>query len=213
MWDLLATRIGPWLEQPGHVPFLVGCDCSVVVGTSQTLDRAAPGDVHVLYVDGDFDDGAPDPARCQSAAAMAVWLLSRPSPFWTGPPLGPSQITVIGWSRPSESRDIAVPSVSLADLRRFGPAAAVQRVLDALRPDAALLLLFDIDVFADGALPAAYFPHAEGLTLSEGAALLKTILADPRVRLVEVSEYATLRDLDRRRVGEVTDILVGALGR
>jgi arginase family enzyme len=36
---------------------------------------------------------------------------------------------------------------------------------------------------------AAYFPHAEGLTLSEGAALLKTILADPRVRLVEVSEY------------------------
>ena len=53
---------------------------------------------------------------------------------------------------------------------------------------------------------AAYFPHAEGLTLSEGAALLKTILADPRVRLVEVSEYATLRDLDRRRVGELTDI-------
>ena len=112
VWDLLATRIGPWLAQPGHVPFLVGCDCSVVVGTSQALERAAPGDVHVLYVDGDFDDGAPDPARCQSAAAMAVWLLSRPSPFWTGTPLGSSQITVIGWSRPSQSRDVAVPSVS-----------------------------------------------------------------------------------------------------
>jgi len=68
-------------------------------------------------------------------------------------------------------------------------------------------------VFADAALPAAYFPDAEGLTLSEGAALLKTILADPRVRLVEVGEYATLRDLDRRRVSELTDILVGALGR
>ena len=49
------------------------------------------------------------------------------------------------------------------------------------------------------------------MTLSEGAALLKTILADPRVRLVEVSEYATFRDVDRRRVGELTDILAGAL--
>ena len=88
----------------------------------------------------------------------------------------------------------------------------MQRVLDARPPDAALLLHLDIDVFA-AALPAAYFPHAEGLTLSEGVALLKTILADPRVRLVEVSEYATLRDLDRRRVGELTDIRVGALGR
>ncbi len=210
VWDLLATRVGPWLEQPGHVPLLVGCDCSVVVGTAQALERTARGAVHVLYLDGDFDDSAPDPVRCQSAAAMAVWLLSRPSPFWTGPPLGPAQITVIGWSRPSQSSDIAVPSVSLADLRQVSPAAAVQRVLDALPHDAALLVHLDIDVFADAALPAAYFPHAEGLTLSEGSVLLKTILADPRVRLLEVSEYATLRDLDRRRVGELVDVLAGA---
>jgi arginase family enzyme len=89
----------------------------------------------------------------------------------------------------------------------------VQGVLDALPPDAALLLHLDIDVFADAALPAAYFPHAEGLTLSEGAALLTTIVTDRRIGLVEVSEYATLQDLDRRRVGELTDALVGALVR
>ena len=59
------------------MPLVVGCDCSVVVGTTQALQSAAVGDVHVLYVDGDFDDTAPDPARRQSAAAMAVWLLSR----------------------------------------------------------------------------------------------------------------------------------------
>ncbi len=86
-----------------------------------------------------------------------------------------------------------------------------RRIWDALPPDAALLLHLDVDVFADAGRPAAYFPHVEGVTLSEGAALLKTILADPRLRLVEVSEYATLRDLDRRRAGELTDILAGAL--
>ena len=62
----------------------------------------------------------------------------------------------------------------------------------------------------DAALPAAYFPRGEGLTLSEGSALLKTILADPRIRLVEVSEYATLRDLDGRQVRELIDVLVRA---
>ena len=213
VWDLLAERIGPWLEQPGHVPLVVGCDCSVVVGTTQALQSAASGDVHVLYVDGDFDDTAPDPARCQSAAAMAVWLLSRPSSFWTGPPLRPSQVTVIGWTRPSRSPDAAVRSVPLVELRRAGPPAAVQATLDALPPAAPLLVHLDIDVFAESALPAAYFPHPDGLTLSEGAALLGAILADPRVRLVEVSEYAALRDLDGRRIAELADILTGALER
>src|SRR5438874_1005263 len=71
-WDLVSERLAPWLGQPGHVPLLIGCDCSIVVGTTQALARAG-GDVHVLYVDGDFADAAPDAARCQSAAAVAVW--------------------------------------------------------------------------------------------------------------------------------------------
>jgi len=86
VWDHLGERLAPYLRQPAQVPLLIGCDCSVVVGTTQALTRAASGDVHVLYIDGDFDDAAPDPARCQSAAALAVWLLTNRSPFWSGPP-------------------------------------------------------------------------------------------------------------------------------
>ena len=93
-WDCVSERIVPFLEQPGHVPLLLGCDCSIVVGTTQAVRRASLDEVHVLYVDGDFDDAAPDPERCQSAAAMAVWLLTHASPFWTGPPLRPTQVTV-----------------------------------------------------------------------------------------------------------------------
>jgi hypothetical protein len=73
-----------------------------VVGTTQALLRATPEDVHVLYLDGDLDAAAPDPERCQSAAAMAVWLVTHGSPFWAGPPLRPSQVTVIG--KPLEKR-------------------------------------------------------------------------------------------------------------
>ncbi|HEY7518629.1 MAG TPA: arginase family protein [Methylomirabilota bacterium] len=209
-WDCVADRVAPYLTQPDVVPLLVGCDCSIVVGTTQSLMRAVSSHVHVIYIDGDFDDAAPDPARCQSAAATATWLLTQPSPFWTGPPLPPSQVTVIGWTMPSASRSEA-RSVSLVDLRRVGAREAARRALDAIAASAPILVHFDVDVLQKADMPAAYFPHDEGLRLGEAAELLEALLADSRVRLVEVSEYASLRDLDQRHVGALVDLLTGAL--
>jgi arginase len=212
-WDVVGERLAPYLQQPGHVPLLIGCDCSLVVGTTQALRRAAGDDVHVLYVDGDFDDATPDATRCQSAAAMAVWLMTRGSPFWTGPPLRPSQVTVIGWTGASQSKQPGMGSLSLADVRRFGPREAGRRALAAVPASASILVHLDIDVFQKRDVPAAYFPHAEGLSLAEGAELLGSLLGDPRIRLVEVAEYAFLRDQDQRTVGALVDLLAGALKR
>jgi arginase len=212
-WDAIGERLAPILREPGQVPLLVGCDCSIVVGTLEAVRRASPGGVHVLYVDGDFDDAPPDPGRCQSAAALAVWLATHGSPFWAGPPLDPSQVTVTGWSIPSRCERPAVRSLSLADVRRAGPAAAAREALAPIAPGAAILVHLDIDVFREADMPAAYFPHADGLDLSEGRALLQGLLGDPRVRLVEVAEYASLRDPDRRWAGVLVDLLAGALAR
>ncbi len=209
-WDCASERVAPYLAQPGAVPLLVGCDCSIVVGTAQALMRGAGEDVHILYVDGDFDDAEPDPTRCQSAAAAAVWLLTRRSPFWAGPPLRPSQVTVMGWSSPSASAS-ETRSVSLADVRRAGPREAAQRTLDAIPPSTSILVHFDVDVLQKDEMPAAYFPHAEGFRLTEAAELLEVIMADPRIRLVEVSEYASLRDLDHRHAAALVDLLARAL--
>jgi arginase family enzyme len=65
----------------------------------------------------------------------------------------------------------------------------------------------DIDVFRHDDLPAAYFPHADGLSLSEGRTLLRTLLADPRVAIVEIAEYAALRDHDHTSVTRVADLV------
>jgi arginase len=212
-WDCVSERIAPYLQQRGHVPLLIGCDCSIVVGTSQALRRAAADDIHVLYVDGDFDDAPPDPEHCQSAAAVAVWLLTQPSPFWTGPPLRPSQVTVIGWSRPSRSAQAGMGSLSLAEMRRGGARAAARQELEKIPASASVVLHLDVDVFGPGDMPAAYFPHAEGLTLSEGTELLGVFLRDPRIRIVEVSEYASLRDRDQRAVAALVDLLAEGLRR
>lgn len=212
-WDCVSERIAPYLREPGHVPLLIGCDCSIVVGTAQALRHASVEDVHVLYVDGDFDDAAPDPRRCQSAAALAVWLLTHDSPFWTGPALRPSQVTVIGWNSPSQSEPTGVGSLSLADVRRSGPREAARQALDAIPGSAPILLHFDIDVLQRQDMPAAYFPHADGLNLSQAAELLGVLLGDPRIRIIEVAEYASLRDLDQRCVGTLIDVLAEGLKR
>ena len=209
-WDVVGERLAPLLGTPGAVPLLVGCDCSIVVGTATALRRAAGDDVHVLYLDGDFDDAAPDAARCQSAAALAVWLLTEGGPFHAGPPLPPSQVTVVGATGVSQSG--AVRGVSLAEVRRLGPAAAARRVLDRIPASSSLLAHLDIDVFAAAQMPAAYFPHTEGLTLAEGAELLRAIGRDPRLRLIEVAEYASLRDGDGRAAAALVGLLAGALG-
>jgi arginase len=210
-WDCVSEHVVPYLQREGQVPLLIGGDCSIVVGTTQALMRVSSEDVHVIYLDGDFDDAAPGPERCLSAAAAAVWLLTHASPFWAGPPLRPSQLTVIGWTNVSLSGQVGTRALSLADVRRSGPREAARQILQAIPPAARVLLHLDIDVFRKQDMPAAYFPHTDGLTLSEGAELLGGLLGDPRIRIIEVTEYAALRDLDQRYVGKLVDLLAAGL--
>jgi len=213
-WDCVSEGIAPYLQQPGHVPLLIGCDCSVVVGSARALMRTGAQEIHVLYIDGDFDDAPPDPARCLSAASCAVWLLTQNSPFWAGPPLPPSQVTVLGWSNPSRSEAAnRARSMPLVDIRRLGTSEAARQALQAIPASASILLHFDIDVFQKEELPAAYFPHAEGLRLSEGTELLSVLLKDPRIRIIEISEYAALRDLEQHYVSKLVDLLTAGLKR
>jgi arginase len=206
-WDCVSDYLGDYLKQPDHVPLLIGCDCSIVVGTAQALMRGGFRDVHVLYIDGDFDDAAPQPHVCNSAASFAVWFLTNPSPFWTGPVLDPTQVTVVGWSVPSRSPGQKADSISLAEIRKTGVRESAARLLERIPSSSEILIHLDIDVLAKQEMPAAYFPHGEGLSLSECKEMLRPIAHDPRVRLIEISEYASLRDFDRMHVRSLLALL------
>lgn len=210
-WDCVGEALGESLKQPGHIPLLIGCDCSIVVGTAQTLMRAASRELHVLYIDGDFDDAAPQPQVSNSAASFAVWFLTNPSPFWAGPVLKPSQVTVVGWSVPSRSPDAKADSLSLAEIRQSGIRESAARLLERIPPSADILIHLDIDVLTKQEMPAAYFPHTEGLTLGECNDLLRPLVHDPRLRVIEISEYASLRDFDHTHVRSLLRLLTSAL--
>ncbi len=215
-WEMVSDRLLPLLDQPGHVPLLIGGDCSIVVGSTQALMKSAGLDqVQVLYIDGDCDDGIPDPTRSQSAAYLALWLAMHGQPFRAGPGLPPSQVTIIGATRngQSEAAEHAPRLVSMAEIRRDGARETAGRILDALPSSASVVVHLDVDAFAERELPVAYFPHDDGLTLAEGRDLLGPLLGDRRVRIIEVTEYASLRDFGRRHIKQITDLLAGALGR
>jgi arginase len=213
VWDCVSERITPVLQRSGQVPLLIGCDCSVVVGTTQALLHASSQEIRVLYIDGDFDDSPPDSRRSQSAASCAVWLLTNNSPFWAGPALRPSQVSVIGWTNASRSGQAGINSISLTDTRRSKPREVAQQVLQSVPASASLLVHVDIDVLQSREMPAAYFPHAEGMTLSELGELLGVLLKDPRIRIIEISEYAALRDFEQVSAGKLVDVLCEALKR
>ena len=89
VWNCVSERITPVLQRSGQVPLLIGCDYSVVDRTTQALLHASSLEIHILHIDGDFDDSPPDGRRSQSAASCAVGLLMNNSPFWAGSALRP----------------------------------------------------------------------------------------------------------------------------
>jgi len=128
VWNCVSERITPVLQRSGQVPLLIGCDCSVVDRTTQALLHASSQEIHILHIDGDFDDSPPDGRRSQSAASCAVGLLMNNSPFWAGSALRPSQVSVIGWTNTSRTGQAGINSISLADIRRTKPREVAQQV-------------------------------------------------------------------------------------
>src|SRR5690348_6039558 len=108
---------------------------------------------------------------------MGLWLLTHASAFWVGPTLKPSQITVIGWNNDLQSKQGGMASLPLDQVRLAGPREVARQLLQALPASAPILLHFDIDVLSKQDMPAVYFPHADGLSFTEGQELLSTLLA------------------------------------
>ncbi len=198
--------------EPASFILGLGGDCSMVVGTVAAAARACQRNIHLLYLDGDVDSIAPDLEKCVGAAGMGLWFLTQKSEFWDGIQISVSQITVIGQKKSPET-DLGIPSVSLDELRHSGLRNRIEDVLLNIPKDAQVLVHFDVDLLCAADMPASYAPREEGLTLQEAEILLKVILADPRVRYLEISEFMADKDPDGRSIKALIDLLIDCLPR
>lgn len=212
VWEATRQHLTPLLEA-GQTPLVLGGDCSIFVGVAQALaDIIAVTGAHTiqaLYIDGHIDAEQPRAGVCVGAAAMGLGIATAPaSPFWPGPILAPSDVVAIGCSRQIHQQ---FPHFTLADVRALGAEQTARIALRRCDDAAALLVHFDVDVMANAELPGAYDPSDDGLTREEARILLRTLLADQRVRMLEVTEYCPDNDPDLRGAAALADLLATTL--
>lgn len=208
VWTAVREAVAG-LVKAGGVVLLVGGDCSIVVGSTSALVDCFE-QVWLIVLDGHIDAVTPSAWRCVGAAAMGLELLTQPSAFHDGPRLDPERIVVVGHSDPQGAggrfREIPADAV-----RRHGAVWAATQAMAPIPRDAWVLVHFDVDVLAEADMPAAYSPNPNGLDQATVAEMLRILLLDPRIRLIEVPEYFPPRDLSGECASSLADILARAM--
>ncbi|MDT3417269.1 arginase [Brevibacillus aydinogluensis] len=208
VWDLLREEARGCFGRDQFSLFLGG-DCSVIVGTAQAFRDVYGDKAYLLVLDGHVDARVPSASRCVGAAGMGLWFLLQGGGVWieeTG--WTADRIAVLGCQQmPDET--LGVEIVTLDQLCERGPGPLAADVLQAIPSDAHILVHFDVDVMHKEAMAAAYSPSETGLSQAQTEELLSTVLADPRVVGVNVTEFSALRDV----TGEQASRLVRLLGR
>lgn len=211
IWETVSHAGHTWFTADNN-PFtlLLGGDCSLIVGAADALHTLYGDQLHILVVDGHVDTIYPDPATCEGTAGMGLFFLLQNNQWWPKPAnLDPSRVKVLGYHLPPATT-LGIDTTSYADLRRHGLVESAQQTLAALPPDAKILLHFDVDVIHQGDMPSAYYPSPVGLFLSETQTLLSTLLSDPRIIALELTEYSPLRDPDGASAKALISLLTKA---
>ena len=182
---------------------ILGGDCSIEVGTFSAFRKVFGEDVHLLVLDGHVDTVAPSGNRCAGAAGMGLWFLTQDRKvWWQEEPFPAESITVIG-NHTSADKEYGIKIIPFEETN-------IERVIQSLNniPNTSKILVhFDVDVLHKSVMPSAYSPSEKGLYMNQATGILKTILADPRVKGLEVTEFSADKDIDGKSSEAIIELL------
>lgn len=210
LWDALQKDAQEWLDTEEFV-LMLGGDCSMIVATAQAHQARYQDQAYLLVIDGHLDVVAPSASRCIGAAGMGLWFLLQDRGQWIEPSgWCAERIKLIGCQHmPAETYGIDV--MTLEQLTEGRLEERVAQMLQAIPPDARILVHFDVDVMHRDAMPAAYSPSETGLSLLEAETLLASVLQDSRVTSMEVTEFSGARDATGEYAQRLAELLARAL--
>jgi arginase len=187
----------------GETTLVLGGDCTVGIGTVAGHVEAGPR-VGLVYFDlhADMNVPASVPPGTLDWMGMAHMLgepgteraLVEAGP--AAPLLEPDQVVLLGWgpdeAQPGERETIerrAIDVIAVDELRS-DPTAAASRALDLLGDRAERVLVhFDVDVIDFTDVPLSENPgRNEGVAYADAIAALGTLLGEPRLAGVTVTE-------------------------
>jgi arginase len=194
--------------------FVLGGDCSIVVGTTTYLSNKYGEDLHIVFVDAHVDNFKPQNDLRVGAATMGMWLLANENMFWQKPKqITYSNFTVIG-CHDFDTLPVSVDQIStipLEQLRREGIIQKIKNFKNKLPQNKKIFVHFDVDVIREEEMQAAYFPSKDGLTLDECSLLLNELLNDQRIIGLEVTEFSPLKDITGELTKQVANLLTDAI--
>ncbi len=194
----------------GHLPFVIGGDCTITVGVVSGLLDSGSADLGLLYFDGDIDLNTPETTRSGILDNMGIAHLigvagtplrdvGRRQPLLTD-----GQIVLFGYET-EEQDEIQLTALKRRTIRhrpshevKKNPSGVAREAMAELtRHSKRVLVHFDVDVIDTTELPLADFPHFNaGLSIDEAMACLKVFLATPMLAGVVMTEINPDHDPD-----------------
>jgi len=204
------------------LPVVLGGDHAIAMGTWGGVARGMRrGPFGLIWMDAHLDAHTVETTPSMNPHGMsAAVLLGHGAPEFLA--------TSGGALRPEHLCYIGIRSYEVAEwalLRRLGVRIffideVKERGLEAVMREALALvtrgtrgfgLTIDLDGFDPADVPGVGLPVADGLRGAEATAVLRGIAADPRLRALEIVEYAPTLDRDHRTAQLVHDLLASAL--
>jgi arginase len=198
-----ALDLGDTALRGGHRALVLGGDCTIELGVVAGAQAAGHDRLGLVYFDLHADINTPQtiPGGTLDWMGMAH-LLGRPGahPDLPGPLLGPEDVVLLGVDDEQLTDgertaliELALHTVPCHEVRRE-PRAAAERAL-ALAGHERLLVHFDVDVVDFVDLPLSENTgHNIGLPFAAARTVLETLMADPRVQTLTVTEHNPQHD-------------------
>lgn len=222
----LAAIIGDAITA-GAFPFIIGGDCSILLGAMLALKRR--GDPALLYVDAHSDFFVPEQSGTGGAAGMDLGLATGFGPELLTdidglkPYVQLNCVSLLGVrvddGRPSPlippARKSGMDYRDLKRLRSDGIAESVEAAIDSICIDGAggFWVHYDVDALDSRIMPAVDSPEPGGLSWAEAEELFGAALSNPRALGMQVTIFDPDLDPDGAIARKLSAHLLKILAR
>ncbi len=210
------------VAESGYLPFIIGGDCSLVMGAVEGL-RNATLKLGMVYMDAHGDFNTPRTTPSGIIGGMDVAIVSGRGPkrlvyLFGHSPLLPDENIVLYGVRDLdrlEAEALAESRVKVytrSDVRREGAERSVEQILSRfLVSCSGLYLHVDLDVIDESVFSASGLPVFDGLSGEEFRTVVRGLVRSGKLCGVMLASFDAAKDADGCQARKLLDLVVEAL--
>jgi arginase len=202
----------------GYLPFIVGGDCSVLMGVVEGL-RSLNQRIGVVYMDAHGDSNTPETTPSGIIGGMDVAITTGRGPekltgMFGHSPLLPEENVVLYGVRdldPLEAKALAESKVKVITRERIrleSAEEAAKQVVSYLGSKCDCVYLHvDLDVFDPSVISAAGLPVPDGLLKNEFLSITRALAGSGKLCCVALMSFDAAKDIDGSQARKVVELV------